>query len=350
VIRSLLFLSIVAAPAWAQESKPPDPLFHDDAALAVTLNAPLTTLTREKPEDDQLHGTFTYTEASGELTTFDIKLRARGHSRLDICDTPPLWLNFKKSQVKGTLLHKQDKLKLTVPCGNSPRYEQSVLREYVAYRILNEVTPLSFNVRLLHVTFVDSDGQRDERVRYAFVLEHKNRLAKRIDRKDLKIERTSVAEILPDHLNLTSIFQFMIANTDFSPIAPSPYNECCHNYVLFGDDDAETESLIVAIPYDFDQAGIVNAPYASPGEQFNLTSVRQRLYRGRCENNKYIEANLEKFRDARAGIEQIIAQQEGFSNATRKSVLKFVNDFYKIIDHPKNGPKRINNRCIEPSS
>ena len=350
MIRSLLFLSIVAAPAWAQESKPPDPLFQDSAALAVTLTAPLTALAREKPEDDQLPGTFTYTEASGELTTFDVKLRARGHSRLDICDMPPLWLNFKKSQVKGTLFHKQDKLKLTVPCGNSPRYEQSVLREYLAYRILNEVTELSFNVRLLHLTFVDSDGQRDERTRYAFVLEHKNRLGKRIGRKDLKIEKTSVAEIQPDHLNLTSLFQFMIANTDFSPIAPSPYNECCHNYVLFGNEDEPAAELIVAIPYDFDQSGMVNAPYASPGEQFSLTSVRQRLYRGRCENNQHIDTNLQKFREARARIDGLIASQPGFSKTTRRSVLRFVADFYKIIDHPKNGPRRINDKCIQPAS
>ena len=350
VKRTLLLLLVVAAPAWAEESNAPDPLFQDDAVLAVTLTGPFATLAREKPDEEQLPGTFTYAEESGELVTLDVKLRARGHSRLDICDMPPLWLNFKKSQVKGTLLHKQDKLKLSVPCGNSLRHEQSILREYLAYRILNQVTPLSFNVRLLQMTFVDSDGQRDERVRYAFVLEHKNRLGKRIDRKDLKVAETSVAEIQPDHLNLTSIFQFMIANTDFSPIAPSPYNECCHNYVLFGDDDEETDRLTVAVPYDFDQAGIVNAPYASPGEQFSLTSVRQRLYRGRCENNEHIDANLQKFRDARAGIEELIEDQPGLSNTTRKSVLRFVDGFYKIIDHPKNGTKRINNKCIEPAS
>ena len=32
----------------------------------------------------------------------------------------------------------------------------SLLREYLAYRILNLATPLSFQVRLLRVTWVDS--------------------------------------------------------------------------------------------------------------------------------------------------------------------------------------------------
>ena len=113
--RTFLFLLVIVAPAWAQESEAPDPLFQDSAPLAVTLTAPFATLAREKSDEEQFAGTFTYAEESGELVTFDVKLRARGHSRLDICDMPPLWLNFKKSEVKGSLLHKQDKLKLTVP-------------------------------------------------------------------------------------------------------------------------------------------------------------------------------------------------------------------------------------------
>ena len=308
--------------------------------------APLTTLMREKPTEEDVQGTLSYANESGEIVTLDLKIRARGHSRHDICQLPPLWLNFKKSQVKGTLFKKQNKLKLSVHCANSLRYEQTILREYMVYRILNELTPLSFNVRLLRVTYVDTDSGNREQERYAFLLEHKNRLGKRIDRKDLKIEETAVAELQADHLNLTSLFQFMIANTDFSPIAPSPYNECCHNYVLFGND----VDPIIAIPYDFDQAGLVNAPYSSPGEQFAIQSVRTRLYRGRCENNEHIDANLVHMREARERIEAMIAEQEGVSDTTRKAIAKFVRDFYKIIDNPKHKNRRIDEKCIQPAT
>jgi hypothetical protein len=66
----------------------------------------------------------------------------------------------------------------------------------------------------------------------------------RLDRKDLKIERTSIGAIQPDLLNLISMFEFMIGNVDFSPVAGAPYNECCHNYVLFGN----YVDPIIAIP------------------------------------------------------------------------------------------------------
>ena len=37
-------------------------------------------------------------------------------------------------------------------------------------------------------------------------------------------------------------------------------------------------------------------------------------------------------------------------NATRRAVLKSVRDFYKIVDHPKNRTKRIDEKCIQPAT
>ena len=212
----------------------PDPLFQDDATLAVTITGPLTTVAKERPKEDYVPGQFSFTAADGTSVSLDVEIRTRGHFRHETCDFPPLTLNFKKSQTDGTLFDKQDKMKLVVHCDDSKRYEQAVLREFLAYRILSQVTNLSFRVRLLRVTYVDSEQRRDEQVRYAFLLEHKNRLAKRIGRKDLEIARTKVSAIQPDQLNLTSVFAFLIGNTDFSPVAGPPDDECCHNYVLFG--------------------------------------------------------------------------------------------------------------------
>jgi hypothetical protein len=253
-----------------------------------------------------------------------------------------LWLNFKKSEVKDTLFEKQDKLKLAVHCRDSERYEQSLLREYLAYRILNLATPLSFQVRLLRVTWVDTEGEREQQVRYAFLLEHKNRLGKRIDRKDLKIEETSVAALDPEHLNLTSVFQFLIGNTDFSPIAKPEYNECCHNYVLFSND----KDLLVAIPYDFDQSGLVSAPYAVPGHQFDIRTVRQRVYRGRCENNDHVDDSIERFQAVRNNIFALIETQDGLTRKVRDILAEYVQQFYDIADDPRRANRLMIKKCI----
>ena len=338
---SLLLLLLLTSAAVATPGSP-DPLFGSDETLHVTLAAPLTTLVGDRSTEEELQGTLSYAGPGDETTTFDVKIRARGHSRHQICDLPPLWLNFKKSQVKDTLFDKQDKLKLAVHCRDSERYEQTLLREYMAYRILNLATPLSFQVRLLRVTWVDTEGEREQQVRYGFLLEHKNRLAKRIERKDLKIEETLVAALDPGHLNLTSVFQFLIGNTDFSPSAKPEYNECCHNYVLFSNDKA----LLVAIPYDFDQSGLVSAPYAQPGHQFDISTVRERVYRGRCQNNDHIDDSIDRFKAVRNNIFALIETQDGLTHRVRDLLATYVQQFYDIADDPRRVNRLMIKKCI----
>ena len=338
---SSFFLLLFASSAAAKPGDP-DPLFESDETLHVTLAAPLSTMVRERSAEDELQGTLSYADRGGETVTFDVKLRARGHSRHQICDLPPLWLNLKKTQVKDTLFDKQDKLKLAVHCKDSERYEQTLLREYVAYRILNLATPLSFRVRLLRVTWLDTEGQREQQVRYAFLLEHKNRLGKRIGRKDLKIEETSVAALDPGHLNLTSLFQFLIGNTDFSPIAKPEYNECCHNYVLFSND----RDLLLAIPYDFDQSGLVNAPYAMPGHQFEIRNVRQRVYRGRCQNNDRVEDSIDRFKAVRNNIFALIETQDGLTRSVSNLLADYAQQFYDIADDSRRVKRLMTTKCI----
>jgi hypothetical protein len=317
-------------------------LFQDDEALDVTITAPLTTLIKERSKDEYLSGVFQYTEADGNTVDFDLNIRARGNFRHETCDYPPVRLNLKKSQAKGTLFDNQDKLKLVIQCDKYDRYEQMVLREYLAYRILNTLTDTSFRVRLLRVTYVNTETDGENKVRYAFLIEHKKRLAARLDREAIELQHTTVAAIQPDRLNLTSVFQFMIGNTDFSPIAGPAGDGCCHNYVLFGNE----VDPIVAIPYDFDQSGFVNAPYAQPNERFRIRSVRQRLYRGRCVNNEHIEASLSRFRDHRDAVYERVIEQEGLEPGVRKQLVHYIDDFYEIIDDPRNVKRRIINRCV----
>jgi hypothetical protein len=323
----------------AQEA---DPLFQSDEILQVTIEGPLSTLIEEKSKEDYLKGHFRYTEADGTAVEFDLKFRARGNFRHENCDYPPVRLNFKTSQTKKTLFHKQDKLKLVVHCNRRAEYFQIVLQEYLAYRIFNALTDWSFRVRLLQATYVDTVEQQQSDPRYAYLIEHKDRLSKRIDIKELETSSTQVALINPEYLNLTSVFQYFIGNTDFSPVAGPPGSDCCHNYVLFKNKD----SAITAIPYDFDQSGFVDAPYAIPNPMFRIRSVRQRVYRGRCVNNAYVEGSIQQLRDKRDIIYALIDDQQGLDDRTRKDLTGFIDRFYSLIESPKNIERSILKKCV----
>lgn len=329
----------------ATEDGSADPLFQDQSALEVEITAPLSTLVRERSETVDLPGVFSYADADGKPLDLDIQVSARGNFRRRNCDFPPLTLNFRRSQVEGTLFNQQNKLKVVPHCKITRRYEQSVLREYLAYRMLNSVTDLSFRVRLLQVTWVDSDERRPRMVRHAFLIEHRNRLAARIGKEEQKIEYAEIGAIQPDHLNLTSVFQYLIGNVDFSPIAGSN-NECCHNYAMFG----SSVGSLVAVPFDFDFAGIVNAPNAVPDTERGVDKLGQRVYRGFCVNNGHVDGSISNFKQVRDEIYALVANMEELEPAVRENITRYVDEFYEVIDDPLEVEREIIGKCRDGAS
>ena len=334
----MILLGVLATPTAGAGSA--DPLFQSHAPLKVVITAPLSTLVRDRSESEDLPGVFSYREADGTPLDLDIQVRARGNFRHRHCDFPPVTLNFKRSEVEGTLFDQQNKLKMVAHCKITRRYEQSVVREYLAYRLLNSVTDVSFGVRLLQVTWVDSDERMGRMVRSAFLIEHKNRLADRIGREEQEIEYTEVSAIEPEHLNLASMFQYLIGNVDFSPIAGSN-DECCHNYEMFGRD---VDSL-VAIPYDFDFSGFVYAPNALPDTERGVKRVGQRVYRGYCVNNGYVEDSISDFQEARDALYALVADQMELEPNVRQNVARYMDEFYEIINDPREVEQKIIDKC-----
>ena len=321
-----------------------DPLFASHDILEVEIAAPFAMLADERPNEEEAAGKFRYAAEDGTLVEFDVAVRTRGRLRRgkETCTFPPLRLNFKKSQTKDTLFDKQDKVKLVTHCrSKAHRYEQAVIAEYLTYRIFSMLTDRSFNARLMRVTYVPTDEGRDMES-YAILIESKDRLQKRLDAKPMSIARVEVSSIRPEDLNLASVFQFFIGNTDFSPVQTAPDEDCCHNQVLFVRED----ELSYTVPYDFDQSGLVDAPHAFPNPRFRLKDARERLYRGRCVNNERLPATLRLFRERRDDIEKLIQDQPGLDSATERSILEFVEEFYKTIDNPKWLQSSIVKKCI----
>lgn len=336
------FFTCFAVAATTDEGQPLAPLFQDQGALPVTISGPLTTLVQERDKDNYLRGQFSFTDTDGAQKTLELRMRTRGNFRHRECDYPPIYLNFKKSETRGTLLDGQNKLKLVIHCRKSSRYEQTVLREYLAYRMLSTLTDLSFRARLLHVSYVNDERDGSGQQRYAFLIEHKKRFSERVGLDSLAVEKTSVDSLQPDQLNLTSVFAFMIGNTDFSPIAGPPGSMCCHNYVLFGDG----EGPILPVTYDFDQSGFVDAPYAQPDPRFRIRSVKQRVYRGRCANNEYLAGSLARFRDAKDDLYTLVREQEGLEDGVRKSLIWYMDAFYAIINDPRQVERKMIDKCV----
>lgn len=322
------------------------PLFADSEMLSVTIEGPLSTLIRERSDEEYYDGLFRYTAGDGTEHELDLQFRARGNyrRRRETCLFPPVRLNFKKKQVEGTIFEGQNILKLVSHCRpGSKRYEQHVLREELAYRILNLHTPYSFRSRLMRIRWVDTDKGNDVDERYGFVIEHKNELEERTNLVEPGLEKTSYDLLNSRQAAVTALFEYLIGNTDFSMIAGPAGEACCHNGLLLREGE---DGEIFFVPYDFDMAGIVDAPYAEPNPRFNLRSVTERLYRGHCRFNPDMEAAKTAYLDNQDTVMSLIENQPGLDKRNLKRVTRFMEQFYENIGDPKKFGKEITDECI----
>ena len=83
------------------------PLFDADEPISIQVIAPLKSLKKQRGEEpDWLQGgQVIVKDNDGVERILDVQIKARGNFRRQkqICAFPPYWLNFKKSQVAGTV-------------------------------------------------------------------------------------------------------------------------------------------------------------------------------------------------------------------------------------------------------
>jgi len=343
---TMLLLSIgLSANAQSDDSNSRQrPLYDDNSTLAVTIEGPLHTIMRKRDDSVEYPAIFKYADTDGTEHVFDINLRMRGKFRAkkETCNFAPLRVNFKKGQVEGTVFQGQDKIKLVTDCqSKQSKYQQILLHEYLAYKILNLLSDRSFSARLLRVTYVDTDKGGKSRDSYAFFIEDKEHIGDRLGLELTKIPKTKYSALDTAQANLVNVYEYFIANTDFSLIAGPAGSDCCHNAVLYQKD----EDPYITIPYDFDHAGLINAPYATANPRFKIKSVKQRVYRGRCSNNLHLDATFQLFLDKQADIEQVVSGLDGYNEKSIKKTSKFVANFYKDISTPKTVEKKFMKGC-----
>ena len=343
VARSLLLLSLWPIPALAG----PAPLFSDETILDITLEAPLTTLMSERPDEEYLAARLTYGTSDDATIGLDLKIRTRGQYRRDPdhCDFAPIRLNFRKGQVPGTLFAGQDKLKLVTHCRTkSTHFPQHVLREYLAYRFFTELTPISFGTRLLNITYVDTEtGQTITRP--GFVIEDEDDVARRNDLQVVDIRRIRYDQLDPERQNLVHMFEYMIGNTEYSFVNPKPDKSCCHNADLLS---VTGGPPYLPLPFDFDFAGLVNAPYAQPNPRFPIDDVRKRFYKGLCENNALLPATAQRFLEEHGDFITIVDRLEPLSPRSRRSVKNYLNAFLDRIADERSLERYFADKCLEP--
>ncbi|MGD9264597.1 MAG: hypothetical protein PVJ71_02340 [Lysobacterales bacterium] len=327
----------------AQDSGKPPRLFDETSEMQVTLSGPWRTISNYKKKVARYPAQMTYTSADGRQHTLDIEVEPRGISRREwLCDFPPLKVYFDKEQTRDTEFRGNGSLKLVAYCNKRDMYEQYNVKEFLAYRIYNLLTEYSFRVRPLMVEYREDTG-RGSFSRFGFLIEDVDDVAKRNGLKKLAVPKISYKTLDPVETSKLGLFQFMIGNLDYATNEGPEDDACCHNTRLIGTGDYETPRY--SIPYDFDATGLVDAHYAHPPELLKTRNIRQRLYRGFCRNNDELPRTVALFNGKKQEIFDLFRNETRLSDHNRKKTLRYLEDFYHIINDPGDFQKQIIGKC-----
>ena len=312
-------------------------VFGPEEALELTISTDFKSLTKNKYKDEYQPALVLYKLWDSVNIYREIRIKPRGERRLKLCNQAPLWINVKKTEEVFQLMDDLDKLKLVVPCRSPNMYQQYVFSEYLVYKLYNVITDNSFKVRMVRVNYSDTSGKLKPGHSYTFIIESHKSLAKRRQSMPIKNKDLGMKMIDPESAALLYLFQFMVGNTDWS------INDL-HNIKLLKTLDPMIPNPI-AVPYDFDYAGLVNTYYAVPGEHVDVDKVTEREYVGNCLPDEVMNDAIDQFLSKKSEVMALVEELNYLTRGQKKVSLNYLEEFFEILEDPDRYRYEILQHC-----
>ena len=320
----LLLCCVSGIYAQVVDTKYESSLFTDSSLLHLKLYANYKSVQRDRNANPSYHpALLCYRNSDSNEISIPIKIKPRGHFRRSRsnCIFPPLLLNFPKHCDSAGLFMHQKEMKLVTACIN----DQYVVREWLVYKLYNLVTEKSFRARLARVDYIDSSSGLKTETHYGILIENEDAMAQRNGAVIIKRRMTEPQATNHEEYLKMTVFEYMIGNTDWS----IPY---LHNIRLISPDSTKVP---YTVPYDFDYSGIVDAPYAVPQEELELSSVRERLYRGYCLPYTDFDAIVTLYDSLKDAIYKTYTGCRLLPAKYIKQATFYLDDFYNVLNNKK---------------
>lgn len=321
IVLSIAF-SLLALMTYGQKQSIFDVMNYQEV-LEVTLESFIDELKTNRRMKDEVPGKISFVDANNNQQEYLIKVAQRGHFRRMFCnEMPPLKLNFKKGDLKAAGLSKFDDLKLVTHCIENPKEaKETLLKEYLAYKLYNGITDASYRVQFLKINYVDvHTGEKTKQ--WGFIIEDTAQLRDRLQASKCEdCEFFDFTKHQEDQFRKAAVFQYLIGNSDWRMTTGQ-------NLKFM-----EKDGKILTIPYDFDFSGMVDAPYAIPNPNFGLTSIQERIYLGFAEERSNLEPVLNFYAEQQ---EEILAKVDNFKmlkSRSRKEIKEYLTSFFDNMDN-----------------
>ena len=318
------YFILLNSPIRAQNFFKYDSLFIDQKPLKIRLNYSNNNLNKNT-NDSTFMKTKLFFIQENKNEEIDVLLRARGNFRRKHCYFTPVKIKIKKRDASNTIFSDNRKLKLVLPCKNERDKNDNILKEFIAYKIYEIISPFYFKTRRLEINYTDQKRKNQKNFNLiGFFIEDDDKVAKRFDSKIIKRKISPLAMDDFNSVNL-SFFNFLIGNTDFSSAHQ-------HNGKLLF-----YEKKIIPIPYDFDLTGWVKPKYGSGITNRLGYSFEERNYIGfKREKSIYSKVRNHYLTLKEKILKTVELYESEFEY--KKSyylMMNYLGEFYEILENDK---------------
>ena len=280
LLLSILYFCSLPNNLFSQDSE----LFVNDLNLKAQLTFDFKELYKNTNDSTFIKSPMVFSGNGIDQDTITVRIRVRGNFRKKICYFKPMRLEIRKKQAENTVFENNRKLKLVVPCQNEKGKDELIYKEMLAYKFYENLSNIHLKTQPISLKIVElKNGKEIEHEMFAFLIEDDNKVAKRHDIKKFPKRRVSPLNVGDSSAINFALFSYMIGNTDWS----MAYQ---HNTEMF-----YNGKKLLAIPYDFDHSGLVDAYYAKPNPMLKISSVTERVYRGLCRRDPQVFSGMRKF-------------------------------------------------------
>jgi len=228
---------------------------------------------------------------------------------------------------------------LVLPCQSGNGANLLVMKEFICYQLYEPVTTYTFNTRLVDITLRDVSGKHTKVYQLTGVfIEDDDAAARRLNATPMDAPKINPLQLQDTSVLRFDLFQYMVANTDFS-------TTFSHNVKIIKTDDGR----YIPLPYDFDMAGFVNAPYATFDASLGIRSVYERVYKGYCRNETVTEFVRQEFIGLEPEINNVIDRYKNYFEPKEFTALrKYMSEFFTTMKNDTFYREQIIRRCRTP--
>jgi hypothetical protein len=246
-----------------------------------------------------------------------------------------LKIKLRKDNAINTPFESCRKAKLVLPCFKGKKASDNLIKELMAYKIYEVLSPYHFKTRLLRIDLRETKkGKTSSQELPGFLIQDDEDFERMHQAKE--IERFIDHAAQDDLGRVTNaLFQYMIGNTDFSAVY-------LHNEKLFYVDEK-----IVPVPYDFDMSGLVDASYAVVSQVRNevlpITKVTSRLYRGFEAGETVLQEVRSEFLAKEEAVYESIDKLSTYFSDPREfeTSREYIVDFFEVLRDDDKFRRRI---------